>query len=91
MAPFPVPPLSEQTAIARFLDHADRRIRPYIRAKQKLIELLQEYRTRLITDVVTGKLAVREAPHPGGDRGAETLDETDVLSNAEEGTEAMED
>jgi len=39
-APFPVPPLVEQAAIVRFLDQVDRRIRKYIRAKQKLIGLL---------------------------------------------------
>ena len=39
-----LPPLSEQAAIVRFLVHADRRIRRYIRAKQKLIELLEEER-----------------------------------------------
>jgi type I restriction enzyme S subunit len=39
---FPLPPLPEQAAIVRFLDHADRRIRRYIRAKQKLIKLLEE-------------------------------------------------
>lgn len=38
----PVPPLDEQAAIVRFLDHADRRIRRYIRAKQQLIKLLEE-------------------------------------------------
>jgi type I restriction enzyme S subunit len=38
----PVPPASEQAAIVRFLDYADRRIRRYIRAKQKLIKLLEE-------------------------------------------------
>lgn len=38
----PLPPLPEQAAIVRFLDHADRRIRRYIRAKQKLIKLLEE-------------------------------------------------
>ena len=37
-----VPPLPEQAAIVRFLDHADRRIQRYIRAKQKLIKLLEE-------------------------------------------------
>ena len=35
--PFLVPSVSEQIASVRFLDHADRRIRRYIRAKQKLI------------------------------------------------------
>ena len=65
-----LPPFSEQTAIVRFLDHTDRRIRRYIRAREKLIgtvnragretSLINEYRTRLIADVVTGKLDVRE-------------------------------
>ena len=31
----PVPPLQEQTAIVSFLDHVERRIRRYIRAKEK--------------------------------------------------------
>ena len=39
-----LPPPSEQAAIVRFLDHADRRIRRYIRAKEKLIALLEEER-----------------------------------------------
>ena len=38
--PFLIPPVSEQTAIVRFLDHFDLRIRRYIRSKQKLIVLL---------------------------------------------------
>ena len=40
-----LPPVPEQAAIARFLDYADRRIRRHIRAKQKLVSLLQEERT----------------------------------------------
>ena len=55
------PDLSEQAAITRFLDQADRRIRRAIRANQHEIELLREYRTRLIADIVTGKLDVRAA------------------------------
>ena len=47
------PPLPEQAAIARFLDHADRRIRRYIRAKQKLITLLEEQKQALIHRAVT--------------------------------------
>ncbi len=62
-----VPPLAEQSAIARFLDHATSRIDRYIRSKEKLLGaarvpgggLLDEYRARLIADVVTGKLDVR--------------------------------
>ena len=64
----PVPPLPELAATARFLDHATGRIDRYIRAKEKLIGhaerragLLSECRTRLIANVLTGKLAVRHA------------------------------
>ena len=49
----PLPPLAEQAAIVRFLDHADRRIRRYIRAKQKLIALLKEQKQAIIHRAVT--------------------------------------
>jgi len=38
----PLPPVPEQVAIARFLQHADRRITRYIAAKRRLIGLLRE-------------------------------------------------
>ena len=61
----PVPPLPEQTAIVRFLDHADRRIRRYIRAKQKLIALLEEQKQAIIDQAVTGQVDVRTGqPYP---------------------------
>src|SRR5690606_26256126 len=47
-AELPLPPLLEQSAIVRFLDYADRRIRRYIRAKQKLIKLLEEQKQAII-------------------------------------------
>ncbi|MCZ0936869.1 MAG: restriction endonuclease subunit S [Gemmatimonadetes bacterium] len=56
-----VPPLPEQAAIARFLDDAVERIAEHCGTVRREIELLWEYRTRLIADVVTGKLDVREA------------------------------
>ena len=60
-----VPPLCEQTAIVRFLDHADRRIRCYIRAKQKLIALLEEQKQAIIHQAVTGQIDVRTGqPYP---------------------------
>ena len=37
-----VPPLPEQAAIVRYLDHVDRRIRRYVNVKRKLIALLEE-------------------------------------------------
>ncbi len=59
-----LPPASEQAAIVRFLDHADRRIRRYIRAKQKLITLLEEQKQAIIHQAVTGQIDVRTRPYP---------------------------
>ncbi len=56
-----VPPLSEQAAIARFLDQKIEKIGKAINRAQGEIDLLREYRTRFIADVVTGKLDVRNA------------------------------
>jgi len=51
--PVPVPPLDEQRSIVRFLDDADRRIRRYIRAKRRLIALLNEQKQVVIHRAVT--------------------------------------
>jgi len=51
--PFFVPPLPEQAGIVRFLDHVDRRIRRYVRTKQKLIVLLNEQKQAIIHRAVT--------------------------------------
>lgn len=61
---FPLPPLSEQTAIVRFLDHMDSRIRKAIRLRKKRIKLLEEYKQSLISEVVTGKRDVRRTNNP---------------------------
>jgi type I restriction enzyme S subunit len=55
----PVPPLTEQTAIATFLDHETARIDSLISDAQEAITLLQERRTALISAAVTGKIDVR--------------------------------
>ena len=55
------PLLAEQSAIVEYLDSATADIDADIARARRQIELLQEYRTRLIADVVTGKLDVREA------------------------------
>jgi type I restriction enzyme S subunit len=60
------PSLSEQSAIVRFLDHADRRIRRYIRAKKKLIELLNEQKQAIIHRAVTRGLAPNVRLKPSG-------------------------
>ena len=49
----PAPPLPEQAVIVRFLDHVDGRIGRYVRAKQKLIKLLEEQKQVIIHRAVT--------------------------------------
>lgn len=62
---FPIPPLPEQTGIVRFLDYVDRRVRRVIRARQRQIKLLEEYRQALIHQAVTGQIDVRTGkPYP---------------------------
>ncbi|GHF79846.1 restriction endonuclease subunit S [Deinococcus ficus] len=60
------PPPTEQTAIVRFLDHADRRIRKAIAAKQKLIRLLQEQKQVIIHQAVTRGLDPNVKLKPSG-------------------------
>jgi type I restriction enzyme S subunit len=62
----PVPPLPEEAAVVRFLDHADRRIRRYIRGKQKLIKLLEEQKQAIIHRAVTRGLDPNFRLKPSG-------------------------
>jgi len=61
-----VPPLEEQNAIVRFLDYTDRRIKRYIRAKQKLIKLLEEEKQAIIHQAVTRGLNPDVPMKPSG-------------------------
>jgi type I restriction enzyme S subunit len=58
---FAIPPLGEASTIARKLDGEIAGQQITISRLDREIELLREYRTRLVADVVTGKLDVREA------------------------------
>ena len=66
----PVPPISEQQAIAKYLDRETAKIDALIRKKETLVEMLEEYRTALISRTVTRGLPPDEArkagfdPHP---------------------------
>jgi type I restriction enzyme S subunit len=57
--PVLVPSAAEQTEIADFLDKSCGFADSTSGRLEREIELLREYRTRLIADVVTGKLDVR--------------------------------
>ena len=61
-----LPPLPEQTAIVRYLDHVDRRVQRYIEAKERLITLLQEARQTTIHRAVTRGLDPDVPLQPSG-------------------------
>jgi type I restriction enzyme, S subunit len=63
---FPTPPPDEQAAIVRFLDHANRKIDSFIRAKRKLIGLLKEQKQVVIHHAVTRGLAHDVQRKPSG-------------------------
>ena len=62
----PLPPLPEQRAIARYLDYVDGRIQRYIRAKERLIELLEEQKRAVINQAVTRGLNPDVPMKPSG-------------------------
>ena len=62
--PIFIPPFSEQCKIASYLDQIIRLIDAKIAKTKRIIELQKEYRTALISEVVTGKIKVTEEPTP---------------------------
>jgi type I restriction enzyme S subunit len=68
----PLPSISEQTQIARFLDHETARIDALIEEQQRLIELLKEKRQAVISHAVTKGL---DPTVPMKDSGVEWLGE----------------
>ena len=67
-----LPPRAEQVWIASYLDRATADLKATVAGIKREIELLKEYRARLIADVVTGRLDVREAADnlPGPSEGS---------------------
>jgi type I restriction enzyme S subunit len=61
MVQIPFPTFADQSAISEYIDRESVGLMQTISRLEREIELLREYRTRLIADVVTGKLDVREA------------------------------
>jgi type I restriction enzyme S subunit len=72
---FPVPPIDEQHAIKTFLNRETAKIDALIEKKERLIELLKEKRTALITHAVTKGLDLNA---PMKDSGIEWIGEIPV-------------
>jgi len=82
--PIALPTLAEQAEILDVIGHESLKFDMIGTRLKREIELLREYRTRLVADVVTGKFDVREAAAQLADdvvadagAGADQVDETD--------------
>ena len=79
-----VPPYAEQGRLVEALETEIAMVTTAIARTEREIALMQEYRTRLTADIVTGKLDVREAA-------AKLPDLTEVAVNASDEQEAPEE
>lgn len=84
----PVPSVTEQTEICEYLARKSSYFDNIIKIKAKTISLLQEYRTRLVADVVTGQIDVRHITIPNYETVPETIDQPET---AEESAISAED
>ena len=88
-----LPSVDDQEQIVEKLALDTTAIRSAMERTHREISLLREYRTRLIADVVTGKLDVREAAAslPDEAEEPEPIEEADAPSDGEEPAEGMEE
>lgn len=87
----PLIPLDEQKAIAEYITAEVAKIDNALPTFQKEIELLREYRTRLISDVVTGQIDVRDVVIPEYIPEEDTeIDTDDIGEDVEEVAEDAE-
>jgi len=93
--PLLLPPYVEQIAICNWAESATANVQNAIRRVEQEIALLREYRTRLVADVVTGRLDVRAAAAqlpdevPATDKSINS--EADGAIDSEEELAAVED
>lgn len=83
--PLPQVPIDEQKRIADYIEQETAKIDRAIPVLEKEIELLKEYRTRLISEVVTGQMDVRNVEVP------EYTPEEDIAEEAPEEQEVEMD
>ncbi|MDO9119672.1 MAG: restriction endonuclease subunit S [Nitrospira sp.] len=79
-----LPPMDDQVRLVAGIETETRALHSAISRLEREIELLREYRTRLVADVVTGKLDVQEAA-------ARLPEESDDLESLVEGAEEIEE
>lgn len=72
-----LPPISDQGNIVAYIEESIEDLNRTIRTAKSEINLIREYRTRLVADVVTGQFDVRQHPWANSD-----LDQEDSASEA---------
>lgn len=75
------PPINEQRKIAVYLERQCTFIDNLIDNINRIISLLQEYRTRLVADVVTGQIDVRNVAIPNYETVTETIDQPETTED----------
>ena len=80
----PVPPVKEQNEIVQYVETIQEETKKITDKIQKEIELLREYSTRLISDVVTGQMDVRGIEIPEYTPEEDTEDIPDAEDAADE-------
>ena len=83
--------IEEQKGIVDYIKNKTVRIDELIAKETKFVELLDEYRTRLIFDVVTGQVDVREVVVPDYDNEEITVEEFEIETEMEEEGEVERD
>ncbi len=88
----PLPTFDEQVEIVRGIEERTREMNKSLDEVEREISLIQEFRTRLIADVVTGKLDVRTAAASLPDTAdSGSVDEPTEEEDIDEAAEAFED
>jgi type I restriction enzyme S subunit len=87
----PLPPLEEQRAIIAHINEKCAEISQAISRAEREIELMREYRTRLISDVVTGQVDVRNMKCEGGSLNEDEFEDIEEVEEEIELPEGGED
>ena len=83
-----MPSKEEQILIERYIQLQEERFDRLIEKEIKLVEIMNEYRTRLISDVVTGQVDLREVVIPDYDSEEIAIEEFEIETEVEEESEA---
>lgn len=86
----PIPQIDEQREIANYIDEKTLKIDNVVKKQLQIIAELQEFKSSLISDVVTGKIDVRNVEIPEYEHIDDVVDDGDDKENEEELADAEE-